>query len=193
MAWYADLEPCDYWYFGSHLRLEVTSVGWLEGDQPFTQGPVAPEVTERLNGYAHKSWQPGYFLGFHECSLPATETQAINENCATTNGSPQATPEQEGTCGKTGLLNIFIPYQGVIYAAPELIHHYITEHGYAPPAIFCEAVLNAPAPGSDAYFAELRTILPDGQKYRIDKFIEEQKAYQRQVQGQEPLALAESI
>lgn len=168
--WYPDLCTCGYWRSSDGEFIETIAVAWLEDQHEFNTGTVPAEVTERLKDYAKQSWQPGYFLGFHECSLPATKT-ARTRTIYELDGHREVPVPDSDPCGHTGTLNIFIPYQGLIYCAPEMIYHYITEHGYAPPAIFCEAVLNAPTPNSAAYFAELRAILPQEQKRKIDVFI----------------------
>jgi hypothetical protein len=44
-----------------------------------------------------------------------------------------------------GSAEIWVPAlgQAVIYAAPDLIYHYVKEHRYLPPADFINAVLSA--------------------------------------------------
>ncbi len=177
--WYPDLVPCGYWRRSDGEFIETLAIGWLEAGRDYARGSVPAEVTERLKDYAKKCWQPGYFLGFHECSLPATKTSRTRTTLELDEWIQVSIPDSD-PCGHNGTLNIFIPYKGIIYSAPEMIYHYITEHGYAPPAIFCEAVLNAPEPGSDAHFDQLRSILPEQQKYKINSFIENrQKLSQR--------------
>ena len=39
--------------------------------------------------------------------------------------------------------------KGVWYAAPTLVHHYVTMHEYHPPAAFVDAVLSPVAVGTD--------------------------------------------
>lgn len=40
---------------------------------------------------------------------------------------------------------------GRVYAAPDLIFHYIVAHGYSPPTAFVDSVLRPPWPGTGAY------------------------------------------
>ena len=47
--------------------------------------------------------------------------------------------------------NLFVPYDGVIYVAPEGIKHYIACHQYRPPDVFVEAVVNCPPQKSAEY------------------------------------------
>jgi hypothetical protein len=60
-----------------------------------------------------------------------------------------------------GVANLFIPGEGVLYVAPELIVHYVDAHEYAPPIEFQRAVLACPPMRSAAYF---KAILANGPK-----------------------------
>jgi hypothetical protein len=50
--------------------------------------------------------------------------------------------------GAEGTRNLLIPGDGVIYACPELITHYIDAHWYRPPEQFQIAVLRCADPNS---------------------------------------------
>ena len=50
-----------------------------------------------------------------------------------------------------GFKNVFVPADAKIYVAPELILHYIDQHGYAPPSEFQQAVLDCPTMRSIDY------------------------------------------
>ena len=54
-----------------------------------------------------------------------------------------------------GSTNVFVPGAGVVYAAPELILHYIDEHQYQPPLDFCDALLRCPPMGTVTYLDAL--------------------------------------
>ena len=45
---------------------------------------------------------------------------------------------------------------GVLYAAPTLIYHYVAKHHYQPPDEFIQAVMTGPRPPGDDYRALLR-------------------------------------
>lgn len=51
---------------------------------------------------------------------------------------------------------LFIPADKTIYVCPELIVHYMNAHGYAPPDIFCGAVLACPPMRSMQYLKALK-------------------------------------
>ena len=46
----------------------------------------------------------------------------------------------------------------ILYAAPNLIFHYVRDHAYKPPQEFIDAVLTGPAPDSAAYQDQLRAL-----------------------------------
>lgn len=109
--------------------------------------------------------------GFHNCSLcPDPDRVDPHEHTAGTLSTPQdpKTPPSVSAYSRTlryqhywvtmGAMNLFIPGNGVIYASPSLILHYILEHQYAPPLPFQEAVLNCPPMRSTKYFEEMDEI-----------------------------------
>jgi hypothetical protein len=142
MARYEDLSPCDY--FGPQCTPFLRAVGWLECEQPFATGRVDAEVFKRLVEMCKNPWQPGFFMGFHPCDLCLYE-------------------------GRAGKRNVFIPASGVVFVCPELITHYMNEHGYRPPDEFCAAVLACPPMRSMPYF---KALLASGGKPLIGQVTE---------------------
>lgn len=97
------------------------NVGWLEAGRPHPTGAVPQDVVDKLAAITTIQ-QVNACLGKHECDL-----------C----DEPRSHPP-------LGSAEIRIPGRpGVVYAAPTLINHYITVHGYQPPAEFITAVQNA--------------------------------------------------
>ncbi|MGW6796868.1 DUF7919 family protein [Streptomyces chartreusis] len=104
----------ELWYRPEYIRLNV---GWLEAGKPYSTGPVSTAFVEKLQAVQQVQWM-NVCLGVHECDL-CSEAEA---------------PEGNG--------EIRIPGEvGVAYAAPFLLAHYITVHGYRPPQVFIDAVL----------------------------------------------------
>jgi len=134
---YDDLTPLSY--FGDELAAQLTAVGWLEHGQPYQRGEVAAPVLRKLSELLTKPWAPGYLMGFEECTF-----------CEHERGRAEA----------FGCNNLYVPGDGFLYVMPELARHYITAHGYAPPAEFCAAVLACPPMGSEAYFAAFAANAP---------------------------------
>ncbi|MBA3312864.1 MAG: hypothetical protein H0T47_06170 [Planctomycetaceae bacterium] len=111
---------------GDHVR----AIGWLSDKHPFPAGDVPVEFLVRLKEFCRRwghgvdalGW--GMFRGRHRCEL-----------C--------------GECVAGG--NIGVPADDVLFAAPEMVAHYVETHRYAPPAEFVAAVLSAPLPGTPEY------------------------------------------
>jgi hypothetical protein len=137
MAWRADLSPCTYVF--SEAGDRVKAVGWLEPQQPYPRGGVDAAVLARLEELRRAPWEPDHFMGYHACGFcnPLKREAASRRE-------------------DTGVYNLFIPGPGFLYAAPELIVHYISKHGYAPPAEFQQAVLACPTMNSKEYRAAIR-------------------------------------
>lgn len=139
MTYFPDLEPCTYFSF---LEAEkVIAVGWLDGEHEFTTGPLDEDLVRRLCALAERPWQPSLLMGYHTCEICERPEQG------------QTVVEFEGRRLSVGASNIFIPGEGVVYAVPSMILHYILAHAYQPPAIFVEAVRRCPPMRSRAYAA----------------------------------------
>ncbi|AWM39418.1 hypothetical protein GobsT_22600 [Gemmata obscuriglobus] len=126
MSWFPDMGTACMIAHGDHVR----AVGWLSDQHPFPTGDTPPEFLARLKEFCRR-WDEGLgplvwdvFMGPHRCEL-----------C--------------GRCVASG--NIGVPAGGVLFAAPEMIAHYVEVHKYAPPAEFVAAVLSAPLPGTREY------------------------------------------
>lgn len=113
---FSQMEPPfdDLWYRPTYTRLNV---GWLEAGRPYSTGPVPTAFVEKLKA-VQEVQRVNVCLSVHECDL-----------C----------PEEEFPEGNG---EVRIPGEpGIAYAAPFLITHYITAHGYRPPQFFIDAVL----------------------------------------------------
>jgi hypothetical protein len=122
MAFYEDLSPYNY----NHHSKKELNIGWLQKNQPFISGESPTGFIDKLNLYLHSDFTLFHCLGDHDC-----------EFCN----------ECESACCEIRVVSV----DGKIYAAPELIKHYIEVHNYLPPQEFIDAVMNGPAPGSEEY------------------------------------------
>jgi hypothetical protein len=111
---------------GDHVR----AIGWLRPDHPYTRGEVPAEILSRLKEFTARSGDSaealyfGAFGGFHTCEF----------------------------CGRAhGIGNVGVPNGDLLFIAPEMVVHYIEEHGYRPPTEFIEAVLRSPLPDTEEY------------------------------------------
>jgi hypothetical protein len=90
-----------------------------------------------------KPWEPEHFMGYHTCEFcPGGTRQKDDRWCRI---------ERYGFMVHFGVTNLFVPGENCVYVAPSMLAHYIDVHGYEPPEVFWEAVMNCPEMGSDAY------------------------------------------
>ena len=122
-----DLSTDAYFARGPNVR----AVGWLEAGHPHQQGPVPDEFLARLKKHVASAYQSMLFCGWHECSLCSDGQR------------------------RTGSYNLLIPTTRLLYVAPEMIVHYIEDHGYRPPLEFVDAVMACPPQESSRYMALL--------------------------------------
>jgi hypothetical protein len=124
MAYYRDLDCCTY--FDLENDDALVAVGWLEAGNDFPRGPVDPQFFERLESLALRPWRPIMFLGGDECEFCQYQRPSFDTD-------------------------LFIPYNGRIFAAPAGITHYISAHWYQPPDEFIQAVTACPDMASAEY------------------------------------------
>jgi hypothetical protein len=111
---------------GAHVR----AIGWLHPDHPFTKGDVSADFLARLKQFAARSGDStealyfGAFGGYHTCEF----------------------------CGRVhGINNFGVPSGDLLFVAPEMVVHYIEQHGHSPPFEFVAAVLQSPLPDTEEY------------------------------------------
>ncbi len=134
--YYPDLSSCPHEVILSREDFPTLCVGWLAHMHPYSQGEVPDEFVERLWVLCSKSIL--YTLGFHKCPFcrrPSYGTLAQHGNDELRLGSAE----------------IRVLGKDVVYAAPNLIYHYVVEHHYCPPEEFIQAVIEGALPGSPEY------------------------------------------
>lgn len=143
--YFQDLDLCAYSHGPTHFEnwhVPLRAVGWLEHPHPYTQGVVPEEVRTRLQtlfeGMSAAFFHHQY-LGPHDCSICKAAGMSVRPLYL----SP---------------VNIFVPGNGCVYAAPGGIDHYLDAHSYCPPTEFCEGVLNCPNCDSVQYREALRRV-----------------------------------
>ncbi|MCR9119686.1 MAG: hypothetical protein NXI22_22360, partial [bacterium] len=115
MTFFPDLSESTMVSSGKHIR----AIGWLSSDHNYETGKTPSDFAPRLAEFCEK-WtscldELGFalFMGCHTC----------------------------GFCGRFRADgNIGIPSGDLLYVAPEMVHHYVTEHQYLPPLEFVTAV-----------------------------------------------------
>jgi len=120
---------------------DTRKVGWLDAGHAYPKAVPSEELLDAL-------WQ---FVkapvcqtrGFHECEL-CVRSQAVEA-------------ERGGERRLLGTAEIrTYGANGVLYAAPTLIYHYVAKHHYQPPDEFVQAAITGPRPPGDDYRALLR-------------------------------------
>lgn len=123
MTYYRDLSKYEY----HNVEAHTINIGWLDNSIDYARGEVPEEFINKLWGYL--KYNIVQLRGFHECNLCSEKTGYLSV-------------ERNGEQLKLGSAEIrVLGNDGKIYAAPNLIYHYITKHNYMPPAEFIKAVL----------------------------------------------------
>jgi hypothetical protein len=109
---------------------EVLPVGWLDKEHDYPKGAVPPPFLERLQHYCVN---PAFLsFGYHDC-----------EFCDEEFGVEMVILGKQWRVGSGDLR---VVTRDVVYAAPDMIYHYIVDHYYRPPDAFIQAVMELPLP-----------------------------------------------
>lgn len=138
VTYFADLS--DYRYNRHGLGLAPPglqkNVGWLEKEWPFETTEPDPTLLDLLWEYCEVSI--AQMRGLHPCNFCGTDQVVASRN------------------GKRLLLGsaeirAIAPDQLVVYAAPNLILHYVETHRYRPPRSFVDALRDGTRPCTPRY------------------------------------------
>jgi hypothetical protein len=157
LAYYPDLSPCDY--FDQDPEGKLFAVGWLEGNQPFATGEVDRPLLDALTSIVTDPWKVFSYRGFHSCSFRHRRADFPGNELDQHVGPLHP-------AGRHGVHNLFVPGRRRVYAARELILHYIHVHGYAPPKVFQRAMLACPEVRSERY---LKAIIRSGPSWLAEE------------------------
>lgn len=138
MAYFEDLSP--YAYFREEIPKEL-NVGWLDVNRDFSTGKVSIHLIRRLESISHYS--VNQTRGRHFCKI-----------CGSVDAILYDTASKKLVLGDAEI-RVFCP-SGDIYAAPNMLLHYIIVHDYLPPPSFLQAVEKSPVPPHQDYFDLLR-------------------------------------
>jgi len=144
MAFFPDFSP--YRYLRGGGGSNVVNIGWLDAAYPFEKANTPDEIIEKLWKYCE--WSINETRGYHICNLPGCENRDLSAG--------PVLASRGGTTLELGVAEIRVfGNDGKIYAAPNLIYHYVTEHGYKLPDPFLAALMEAPNPDSAENFDRL--------------------------------------
>ena len=140
MTYFSDHSPYAY---GHGLHPGVVHVGWLDNVHPYSKGTVDARLLEKIKVLASNPVE--LYRGKHICELCAeppnlVKTTLPNRVVLEPNCSWARWVGQHSSNGE-----IRVSGDGVVFAAPVLIVHYIEAHSYLPPAQFLKAVDDAVA------------------------------------------------
>ena len=125
VTYYPDLSP--YSFLPGKVSVPAANVGWLDKEYPFSRGPISTKVVDRIWLLCLRP--TNQTRGYHTCSL--CDSKSLSG----------VRMSVDGVSRTLGGAEIHVrASSGVTYVAPDLIYHYITQHGYAPPMEFLEAV-----------------------------------------------------
>lgn len=133
MTYVPDGHPFQLKFGSEDIDPNLIAVGWLDGGQPYAQGQTPTAVIRRLVELCREG--VNRTRGFHRCNL-----------CVAQSESPRPRPTTvSDPAGEFLVGSAEIRVRGLTgqqYAAPDMIIHYVIEHGYLPPEDFCEGVLS---------------------------------------------------
>ncbi len=136
MTYYPDMSPYEYRHSG--VAENTVNIGWLDPTYDYPRGDENELLLQKLWNFCRVSVVQT--RGFHLCQfcwLPRRKIPTI---------------KRDGEVLEVGAAEIRVFGQNeMIYAAPNLIYHYIEKHSYYPPQKFIQAVLNGPQPGTSRY------------------------------------------
>jgi hypothetical protein len=129
MTYFVDGSP--YSFLETHEPRPLLNVGWLSAEHPYPAGTIPEELAAKLarlcRDGVHRT------RGLHRCEL-----------CAKPEGlswpSPVSARDDEGEFVVGGAEIRVADLAGVTFAAPDMIIHYVREHGYRPPDEFLDAL-----------------------------------------------------
>jgi predicted RNA-binding Zn-ribbon protein involved in translation (DUF1610 family) len=130
MTWFEDLTPYAYLVRAGRVPERTLNVGWLDEGHEFPTGDVPASFVDRLRTLAECATTM-QTRGLHECPFCSEEPDTRAEWWL-----PRASSGRHGSNEIRG-----VGADGVRYAAPTLVVHYVTAHRYRPPQAFIDAVV----------------------------------------------------
>jgi hypothetical protein len=112
---------------------DAINIGWLDADHPFPTGRLPDTVIAALAQLCRNGLRRT--RGWHSCELCLA-------SAAEASACPTAARDGEGEfIVGDAEIRVRAP-DGTVFAAPNMIIHYVTDHGYRPPDSFTHAVLS---------------------------------------------------
>lgn len=116
----------------------LINIGWLSADHPYSIGAVPEELVAKLTRLCRIGVRRT--RGLHRCEFCVSPERSSRK--------PATSLHDEKGEFVVGGAEIRVPSpSGVTFAAPDMIIHYVTDHGYRPPDEFLDALRRIPLPG----------------------------------------------
>jgi len=118
----------------------VVHVGWLDNVHPYPKGTVDPRLIDKMRLLICQPVE--LYRGVHICELCTERSNLLKKtlpNKVVLDPEWARWADQRSSNGE-----IRVSENGIVFAAPVLIVHYIEAHGYLPPAQFLKVVEDAP-------------------------------------------------
>ena len=152
MTYIPDLDICTYGKHGEYQSPYqqrypgCIAIGWLEKGHTYNQeGNLLKGFVESLRKFIkHNPTTDMVWLGYHDCDICPKEkndTQPLSRQEWANKYKdgkewPSKTEKKEKDKKEPRHINLVIHGDNKIYAAPELLLHYIIDHEYIPPEEF---------------------------------------------------------
>ena len=120
-----------------HRVHNTVAIGWLSSTNQFAKQEPSGDLIGHLVRFCKVKFVPT--RGYHECEL-----------CQDPLDGPVPMEEGGGLIW-LGSAEIRVIGNAKIYAAPDLVYHYVVAHSYKPPDEFTDAVLTGPQPTSPEF------------------------------------------
>ena len=108
---------------------DTLAFGWLDPAHPFRQGACPPAVLAGLEESARRPVDQT--RGYHVCAFCPPRTGTADQPWATLGPTPYVT--RAGDTIDLGSASLEVVTGGRRGVAPNLVLHYVSEHGYLPP------------------------------------------------------------
>jgi hypothetical protein len=124
MTYFSDFSP--YSYLETDEKKRILNIGWLDNMHTFNKGENDIAILRKILGFCEKAVNKT--RGYHLCPFCDNPSFGFVVEC-------------ENSRIVLGSAEIWIKGEkDIIYAAPDLIYHYMKDHNYLPPKEFLTAV-----------------------------------------------------
>ncbi|TMC97397.1 MAG: hypothetical protein E6J05_12115 [Chloroflexi bacterium] len=136
MSWFADLTPYTYHeHVGGEPEPNTLNIGWLDTGMEFSTGECDRDFVARLRDLCRDG--VNRTRGLYRCNLCSTSAFG---GIWPPESNRVASPGGDFVVGGAEIR--VTGADGTVYAAPDMIIHYVERHQYKPPEQFVAAVID---------------------------------------------------